>query len=90
MLFFGDGEAEPLHHGEEINPDEPFQGEVLIMEEIAGVKGGANGNAVQLHPSSALAGNSIFLRPEKAFDGGCPEGDDDDGGDDRDLGAEIR
>jgi len=38
------------------------------VEEVAGVEGGANGNAIQLHPGSAKARDSIFLGTEEAFD----------------------
>ena len=68
LLFFGNRKAEAFHDGEEVVPDETLEGQVLIVEEVAGVKGGANGNAIQLHPRSAKARDSIFLGTEEAFD----------------------
>ena len=72
MLFFGDGEAEPFHDGEEIDPDEAFEGEVLVVKKVAGVKGGADGDALEFHPCSAEARDGIFLWAQEAFDGGGP------------------
>ena len=68
LLFFGNRKGEALHDGEEVVPDETLEGQVLIVEEVAGVEGGANGNAIQLHPRSAKARDSIFLGTEEAFD----------------------
>ena len=68
LLFFGDGKAEALHDGEEVVPDETLEGQILIVEEVAGVEGGANGNPIQLHPGSAKARDSILLGTEEAFD----------------------
>ena len=53
------------------------------------MKGGANGNAIQLHPRSAKARDSIFLGTEEAFDRRGAEGDDDDGGNDGNLLPEV-
>ena len=59
------------------------------MQKIAGMKGGADGDAVDFHPCSAETGDGGFLGAEQAFHGGGAESDNDHGGDDRDLGAKI-
>ena len=89
-LFFGDRKGEPLHGGEEILPDLAFLGEVLVAEEIAGMKGGADGNPVEFQPAAAQTGDGGLLRAKESLHGGGAEGDDDLGCDDGDLSAEVR
>ena len=64
-MLVGNGEGEAFHDGEEVFPDEAFEGDVLVVEEVTGVKGEPDGHAVELPPVAAEAGHVHFLRTEK-------------------------
>ena len=59
------------------------------MEKVARVEGGADGDTVEFHPSSAEARDGGFLWTEEAFDCSGAEGDNNHGGNDGDLGSQV-
>ena len=63
-MFFGDGEAEAFHGGKEIFPDQPFQRDVLVVQEVTRVKGQANGDAIQFPPTSPQAAVCVAVGVE--------------------------
>ena len=91
LLFIGDGHLEFLHDTEHILPDEAFGGHTLVTEEVAGVKSGDEGEAVERHPLAAYLGDAALgIMSHEAFHGGIAESDDDLGLDDFELSLEER
>ena len=87
-LLIGDGEGYALHYQEDVFPDFAFFGERLVSEQVGGVIGGHEGDALELVPAAAEAGHGLD-GAEEAFHGDGAEGDEDGGLDGLDLGAEV-